>query len=445
MLDITAKQNTRYACELWVRDEQIRLAIQRVKDRVQPYDGMREDSCAVVGFGPSLRETWEQIKDFPYIFTCSGSHKFLLEHGIVPTYDLNVDPRSHKVALMGPPHRDVTYLVASTCHPKLFDHLDGYKVLLWHIFDNAEESIRTLPQGEWSLCGGIDAGLRCITMARFLGFTNLHLFGIDGSSPAQGSRHAGDHPHTKIPLEDVEYDGRTFLTTPGMLAAAQGIWHELNQLHDVTPTFHGDGLIQHMSKSYVRAGNKGAAIAFRKPELISAEYRALNAQLHRSNVAYGVGGGKYAPVVLKLVEALKPTCDPFPTVCDYGSGKGYLQKALPFPIVEYDPAIPGKEESPRPCDILISSDVMEHLEEDRLPLILADMHRACKKVAYFVVHTGPSSKVLADGRNAHILQRNKQWWSQKIGKWFVIGSIKAQGPLLHIVAAPKVAKVKEKS
>jgi hypothetical protein len=446
MLDITAKQATRYAIELWQRDEQIKLATARIKDRVQPYDGTREEPCAIVGFGPSLRDTWEGIKAFPVIFTCSGSHQFLIERGMIPTYDVNVDPRPHKVTLMGPPHPDVTYLVASTCSPKLFDHLEGYRVKLWHIFDNAEESLRVLPPGEWSLTGGIDAGLRAMTMARFLGYTDMHIFGIDGSSPEQGYRHAGDHPHTKMHLDEVEYEGRTFLTTSGMLAAAQGIWHELNQLHDVTPTFHGDGLIQHMAKFWTRTEPKGKpAIAFRKPELISPAYRELNRKLFASNVAYGVGGGKHAPIVMKLVEALKPSCQPFPTVTDYGAGRCYLAKALPFPIQNYDPCVLGIDESPKPTDIVVCTDCAEHWEPDRLDLILADLHRCPRKVLYMVIHTGPSSKFLEDGRNAHILQRNRAFWSQKLSKWFVIGSIKEQGPLLHIVAAPKVAKQKVKA
>jgi uncharacterized Rossmann fold enzyme len=446
MLKIDEKQHTTYCVPTWYRDENIRLAIAAVKDRVTPYEGTRDAPCAVVGSGPSLRDTWEQLQDFRYIFTASGSHKFLLERGITPSHHTEVDPRPHKVGLMGSPHPDVEYLIASACSPALFGHLHGYTVKLWHIFDNAEESIRTLPQGDWSVTGGIDCGLRAITLARFLGFTDIHLFGMDASSPEQGYRHAHDHPHTKMALDEVEYEGRTFLTTSGMLAAAQGIWHELNQLIDVTPHFYGDGLIQHMAKFWTRpeSKQKHPAIAFRKPELISPEYRELNRKLFASNVAYGVGGGKHAPVVMKLVEALKPSCDPFPTVTDYGAGRCYLAKALPFPIQNYDPCVPGLDESPKPTDIVVCTDCAEHWEPDRLDLILADIHRCTRKILYMVIHTGESSKFLADGRNAHILIRPRSWWSQKLSRFFVIGSIKEVGPLLHIVASPKATKNKEK-
>lgn len=437
MLDINAKQNTRYAVDLFVRDENIKLAIKRVKERVTPYEGLREEPCAVVGFGPSLRDTWEDISQFHYIFSCSGSHKFLIEHGVIPSHHCDVDPRSHKVGLMGQPHPDVEYLIASACSPKLFDHLEGYKVKLWHIFDNAEESIRTLPQGEWSLTGGIDAGLRAMTLARFLGFTDVHLFGMDASSPEQGYRHAGSHPHTKMTLEPVEYEGRTFLTTAGMLAAAQGIWHELNQLHDVSPTFHGDGLIQHMSKFYERKEKKGSAIAFRKPELISPEYRELNARLHKDNVAFGVGGGKYADAVIKLKNAIQAE-----SILDYGCGKSYLQKALGFPIWQYDPAIPEFCESPRPADLVIASDVLEHIESEKLLLVLDDLRRVTKKIGYFIISTVPAQKILADGRNTHLLVYGQNWWSTKLSKFFIIGRIWMVGTNLHVIVAPKSMKKK---
>jgi hypothetical protein len=97
--------------------------------------------------------------------------------------------------------------------------------------------------------------------------------------------------------------------------------------------------VQAMARDYVPnpVGKGKAMIGYAKPDLISTEYAALNAQLHRENLAYGVGGGKHADTVKKLREQC--ACA---SVLDYGCGKGYLAKALDFPIWEYDPAIPEK-------------------------------------------------------------------------------------------------------
>ena len=113
-LDLTQKQEVSYCVPIWLRDEQIKQAIARPEcGRLEPHQELRTDPCAIVCFGPSLNETWEKVRDFKYIFSCSGSHKFLLERGIVPTWHVEVDPRQHKVALLGPPHPDVTYLPSS--------------------------------------------------------------------------------------------------------------------------------------------------------------------------------------------------------------------------------------------------------------------------------------------------------------------------------------------
>jgi hypothetical protein len=136
-----------YCIPLWLRDEQVRSAIARPVRRLE-FDGVkRATPVAVVCYGPSLADTWEQVRDAPAIITCSGAHKFLLERGIVPTWHVEVDPRPHKVDLLGPPHPDVTYLVASACAPEYFDHLADFDVRLWHVFSHEADAGRMVDHG----------------------------------------------------------------------------------------------------------------------------------------------------------------------------------------------------------------------------------------------------------------------------------------------------------
>lgn len=433
-LDLTAKHEVHYCIPLWLRDEQIKLAIARPGvGRIATDHAMRPDPVAVVGSGPSLHQTWEEIRQFRFIISCSGAHKFLIERRIIPTWHVEVDPRSHKVGLLGPPHREVTYLPASTCHPDYFDHLAGSKVELWHVFSNEEDALRTLPAGEWALMGGPDVGMRALVIARFFGFTDLRVFGMDGCY-GRDSTHAGPHPnHNRAKGIPCEYGGRTYDTTPALLECAKAVWHELDQMPDVRARFHGDGLIQAMAQDYVpKPLPKGKVlIGLTKPELISADYVQLNRQLHRENLAYGVGGDRYAQTVLKLTAALKTK-----NVLDYGCGKGRLGRALPFQIAEYDPAVTGKEESPKPADIVICTDVLEHVEPEKLLYVLGDLRRCIQQVGYFVIHTGPSMKSLADGRNTHLIQQPKAWWEEKLDGLFHVGQIFEAGPLLHCVVGP---------
>ena len=440
-LDFETKHHTTYAIPMWLRDEQIRSAISRVKGRIQGPLPKRDDPIAIVCYGPSLADTWEKVKDFKYIFTGSGSHKFLLEHGLVPQpgcwFHAEVDPRPHKVELMGPPHKDIEYLIASTCHPKLFEHLQGFNLKLWHIFDSAEDGLRVLPRGEWALTGGQNVGLRQMTIASFFGFRDLHVFGMDGCQGKTG-KHAAAHPMQAKKASTTEYKGVTYETTPAFLECAKRTFYELDNMPGVNATFYGEGLVQHMARDYVRKAvpPEAAIIAFNKPEVISSEYASLNAQLHRENLTYGVGGAKHAERVLKMAEAMKTH-----SILDYGCGKGHLAKAIPFPIWEYDPAIPGKQDPPRPADFCICTDVLEHVEPEHLEIVLDDLRRCTKLVGFFVIHTGPASKTLPDGRNTHLIQQDKDWWSKKLGRYFNITKIILAGPEVQFVVYPKDGKV----
>jgi uncharacterized Rossmann fold enzyme len=438
ILDASVAQPVRYCVDLWLRDEQIKVNTARVKGRIEGWEGdaPRPGPVAIACFGPSLNDTWEQLKGFETIISCSGAHKFLIERGVIPAYHVEVDPRAHKVKLIGQPHQDVEYLIASTCHPDVLDHLAGYNVKLWHVFDNQEDAKRTLPHGEWALTGGSSVGLRSMTIARFLGFTDLHVFGMDGNQGTSG-KHAAEHPSQPKGHAITVYDGVTYKTTASMLECARQTWHELDQMPGVTAKFYGEGLVQHMAKHYVPKPIpvETAAIGSLKPRLISAEYVALNAQLHKDNLAYGVGGGKHADTVLKLADSLQTR-----SILDYGAGKGYLAKAIPFPIWEYDPAIPGKQESPRPADLVVCTDVLEHVEPSLLPFVLDDLRRCVKQIGYFTISTRAAVKVLSDGRNAHLIQEGKQWWRTTLQQFFLVGKIIDKGSELHVIVAPKAGR-----
>lgn len=435
-IDLHEKQDVKYAVDQWVRDKQIAYASSKIKDRLIPSETRIEDPIAIVGYGPSLKYNWEKIRDFKIIFTCSGAHKFLIERGIIPTHHVEVDPRKHKVQLIGQPHKAVQYLVASTCHPEYIDLLKDYNTKLWHIFDSTDIGINQLPADEWAVTGGSDAGMRAITVAALMGYRNMHVFGVDGCYEGD-SRHAGEHPNNKTGKCETEYNGKTYYTTIAMLESAKNLVRELKMLPAVNATFYGEGLVQEMVKTYEpEISEKVEAyqnvVALQKPRMITDDYAQLNWQLHQDNPAYGIGGGKYADTVLKLCEALNTRL-----ILDYGCGKGYLGKSLPFPIWEYDPGVPGKADGARPADIVMCTDVLEHIEPELLPEVLSDIRRCLINVGYFVIHTGPASKTYADGRNTHLIQEGKEWWVSVLKHYFVIGKVMQSGPELHIVVGNK--------
>lgn len=150
---------------------------------------------------------------------------------------------------------------------------------------------------------------------------------------------------------------------------------------------------------------------------ISAEYRKQNEELHKSNKDYGISGARYAPQVQALALSMQ-TQD----ILDYGCGKSTLANNLPFKIKQYDPAIPKYSKKPDSADLVICTDVMEHIEPEYLGEVLEDLKRVVKKKGFFIIETRPAKKFLADGRNAHLTQETPRWWLNALwDKFNIVG------------------------
>lgn len=93
-----------------------------------------------------------------------------------------------------------------------------------------------------------------------------------------------------------------------------------------------------------------------------------------------------------------------------------------MPILSYDPAIEGCEEK-KPCDLVVCTDVLEHVEPEYLDNVLNDIHRLMQKVGYFTVHTEAAMKHLSDGRNAHLIQKPYSWWFDKLSERFWVSKM----------------------
>lgn len=145
--------------------------------------------------------------------------------------------------------------------------------------------------------------------------------------------------------------------------------------------------------------------------LITDTYRELNRKLHSDQPAYGTSGKfkRHVHAVRCLIETHQSL-----DVLDYGCGKRTLQDALGFGITNYDPALEGFDATPGPHDIVACTDVLEHIEPDCLADVLADIRRCTKKAAYLVIATRPANKILADGRNAHLIVEDFHWWKTRI-------------------------------
>jgi len=64
--------------------------------------------------------------------------------------------------------------------------------------------------------------------------------------------------------------------------------------------------------------------------------------------------------------------------------------------------------------MLISTDVLEHIEPFFLDDVLKDIHNLFQKNAFLIIATSPAKKFLPDGRNAHLIVETPGWWKEKI-------------------------------
>jgi hypothetical protein len=145
---------------------------------------------------------------------------------------------------------------------------------------------------------------------------------------------------------------------------------------------------------------------------ITPQYLEQNRKLHAVG-NYGVSGQRYATEVLRI-SALIGSRD----ILDYGCGQRTLEKALGFGIRNYDPCIAGLDASPSRADIVVCTDVLEHIELECLDEVLDDLRRVTGKIGYFVIATRPAKKTLPDGRNAHLIQERLPWWLPKLESRF---------------------------
>lgn len=159
-------------------------------------------------------------------------------------------------------------------------------------------------------------------------------------------------------------------------------------------------------------------------QTITDEYVGQNRALHDALPNYGIGGWKHAEMVLELRDDHE--CE---TVLDWGCGKGTLKNALGDPdwVREYDPAIPGKDSRPEVADLVVSSDVLEHIEPDLLDNVLTDLVRVTGKVAFLVIATRQSTKLLPDGSSPHKIVESAEWWRAKLAEKFFIIDFETNG------------------
>ena len=232
----------------------IRLGVEQVNFHLP-----QETPIALCAGGPSLKDHLEDIRRLQIegaeVVCVGNSGHLLAAAGIKPNGHILMDgvDRNRSFVVDIP---DTRYLVASQCDPSVFEALrDHQNVYIWHAGgpEDVQEILANFygPGGFWLVPGGSYVSLRSISLLHMLGFTWMHVYGLD-SCLMDEEHHSYAQPDADGQVvENVTVGERDFRATYWMLDQADQFVDsiKLGYFGGAELAVHGDGLISYMLSS----------------------------------------------------------------------------------------------------------------------------------------------------------------------------------------------------
>lgn len=182
-------------------------------------EGNYQGPVSIVGAGPSLSWTYKDIVGD--VIACNSAHDFLISKGIIPKYAMIWDSHPIMGGVIDKPHKDVKYLIASRCHPSVFEKFKDSDVTVWHALgsEEVEKFLVKYNRMEPMIAGGSAAVTRSMYLAACLGyFKEQHLFGVD-SCHSEGKTHVAGSI-SKTDEMPIRVCGKWFKIAPWMALQA---------------------------------------------------------------------------------------------------------------------------------------------------------------------------------------------------------------------------------
>ena len=150
-------------------------------------------------------------------------------------------------------------------------------------------------------------------------------------------------------------------------------------------------------------------------EYIASEYK----RMHQAKQFPGRSLEKHLPELKALVEEYN--CQ---SLLDYGCGEA-MHHRKPFLVGNttlYDPYCEPYSRVPvGTFDMVICTDVMEHIPEQDVARVIADLINYTDKVLFLAICTKPASKKFANGINVHLTVQPAPWWDRLIDSFNIDG------------------------
>jgi hypothetical protein len=368
--------------------------------------------AVLVGSGPSLADSLDeirQLRDGPghhVIFAMNGAAEFLHDRGITPDYQVMIDPREETKQLVSQDARH--HLIASQCHPAVFDLLPDAK--LYHLqIEGIDDDLPEYPLPFALVGGAASVGNTSTVLAYVLGFRTLHLYGYDSSH-----RDAQSHAfHQKMndgePNCIVAWNGREYRTSLTMKLQAEKAQDTLRLLEGagVKIHVHGSGLLPDMwntppenlpeREKYIRmwaipgyrrlAPGEDAAGEFL--EIVKPDGRVID---------FGSGTGRGALALSKAGVDV--------WMVDFASNCRD-NEALHLPFVEHDLTEPLALRAPYGY----CTDVMEHIPPAQVETVIRNIMESAGTV-FFQIATVPDNFGAVINQRLHLTVEPHEWWRE---------------------------------
>ncbi len=142
-------------------------------------------------------------------------------------------------------------------------------------------------------------------------------------------------------------------------------------------------------------------------EYISSEYK----RMHEKKQFSGSSLIRYLPEIKHLIKLHQ--CD---TLLDYGCGKAiHHKKPLLKTVTLFDPYYEPYSTKPEGTfDIVICTDVLEHIPEDEIGKTLHELIHYTNKVLFLAISTVPAKKKFSNGENVHLTIKPAEWWESML-------------------------------
>jgi len=243
--------------------ENIRSSIRRGHPQMRTWP-VRPDRICLVGSGPSLNDTFEELRDLVWdgaaLVTLNGAYHWCIAHGLKPTTQIVMDARASNVRFVQPPVPRCRYVLASQCAPAVWDAVAGREdVWIFHAVVKQEgptsDLLDAFYAGNWfGVGGGTTVATRALSLLRMAGYVRFDLFGVDCCWRGD-DHHALPQPENvrdqrvrvRAGVKDRPDTMRDFSVAPWMLKQCEDALTiiKINGDHFQLQV-HGDGLLAHM-------------------------------------------------------------------------------------------------------------------------------------------------------------------------------------------------------